>query len=1115
MADIPVEFEQKKIFDNNDPLMRAVLTNVATFSGDISTVLGNLTNFLNLTKTFLQALTDPLALVLIPSLNALIAALEDLKNIGFGSLSVWPWEVGKLESGVDTTKLEQALTALIASLADVDAKRVFYDPVSKTWKVLRDSTEEVKETSFDFSPFSNVTGFANQNIFTRQDTDDTLIVPEEHKKLKETISQVMNFLNPSKWDNGDSVTGQFIKDLNESFKFRTLTPSQFVREVNNSFDDTNDSQRPVGSGEYLAFVTFFALPTHHALRDMTQALIDFFANFVENTPDFSDDKITEIELGEPLVFKDLEKNYKEQTGRMENELELKIQELSSQKIQLGDDESASSETIQAKIDMHNKRLENLRMKRQELMSTKPSLENKIYGFTNTTNRKIHSLVGSVDTAKFVANKKNNYIGTNTYNLGPTSQSVEIPMFKPGDLIQQGTIFNNFTAEVVEHLPIQIRNGKVIKNTVKVKSIRGELLLNTSTDSTTPNSPPVVRLGSIGDGVSTLGPLKVGTGFDDYEAMLKHPMFSSAHSDTPNYLPSSKFVATMTSNSNILKNVLPADDRIIAIAKREDIYTAKRSSLTPAMCKLIETFVKNLSVGQPLEHEYFTTDDLETLPSVDGDFGFKRSLISVLPGTGIKPVIKSIKIGGKEIEKIDILEQLFIRNSRKQLVGMNEIEIEVGRMVKSGSVEAYPSESIKVPNNQQSYIEMGGKYVKTFTKTTGSNLPNWKFTRIQDLFPVYGQTLDFIISKIEFAKDLAEGGLQQLNEAIDYLENLVEDLIELNEKIQRVLLFFTQGLNKAGLYSAKISGQGGIEDFKTKLSSAKIKNVNLNPAPEFSLQPVTSSREVVNPTTNEIEVIETTVMKLVVKTPTEEEFLAKNPDGTETQLLNFSELNSLKYSGGFVLFAMGNDKRLLDKFLKVSGIKKREELENTVSTNTSPGDIATLLDSVQPFVQKIRVQQIGSTDFVDSESTTNVDKNTDIQIIFNNNSSQLSDDDKQKIKDVRGDDFEFLPDIQIGSIFANVSDDADAGGNVILSDDNFATSIPLNFAVEPVRQLGLISDAITSVIIKPKEKLSSLTNFKIMIKPTIARSDGLILKDEFVSQLGFTTSSTTVTDINFE
>ena len=145
MADIPVEFEQKKIFDNNDPLMRAVLTNVATFSGDISTVLGNLTNFLNLTKTFLQALTDPLALVLIPSLNALIAALEDLKNIGFGSLSVWPWEVGKLESGVDKTKLEQALTALIASLADVDAQRVFYDQVSKTWKVLWDSTDEVKE----------------------------------------------------------------------------------------------------------------------------------------------------------------------------------------------------------------------------------------------------------------------------------------------------------------------------------------------------------------------------------------------------------------------------------------------------------------------------------------------------------------------------------------------------------------------------------------------------------------------------------------------------------------------------------------------------------------------------------------------------------------------------------------------------------------------------------------------------------------------------------------------------------------------------------------------------------------------------------------------------------
>lgn len=506
--------------------------------------------------------------------------------------------------------------------------------------------------------------------------------------------------------------------------------------------------------------------------------------------------------------------------------------------------------------------------------------------------------------------------------------------------------------------------------------------------------------------------------------------------------------------------------------------------------------------------------LETLPSVDGDFGFKRSIHSIIPGMGLKPVIKTIKINGQELRKFDISKQLFIENDDKTIIGMNEIEIEVGRMVKTGSVEDYPVEGIKVPNGSQLFTDSSLKAINVFSKTNNSALPNWKFTRIQDLFPIYGETIDLIISKIEFAKDLAEGALKALNEAIKYLEDLIQDLIELNEKIQQVLLFFTQGLSKAGLYSAKISGSGGIQDFKDKLSNAKIKNVNTNPLPEFDLQPVTSSTEVKNPTTGELQTIETTVMKLVMKTPTDEEFEEKNPDGTETQLLNFSELNSMKYSGGFVLFAMGNNKKLLDKFLKVSGIKKREELENPASDLNISEDIQTLLDLVQPFVEKIQVQQIGSTDFIDSESATNIDKNTDIKIIFNNDSSTLTNDEKAKIKNVRGDDFEFAPDIQNGSVFPNVSEKADAGGNVILSTDDFSSSVPFSFAVEPVA-INSTSDVINSVILKPKEKLSSLTTFKLTIKPTITRTDGLILKEEFVSNLGFTTSSTTVTTIDFE
>ena len=90
--------------------------------------------------------------------------------------------------------------------------------------------------------------------------------------------------------------------LNESFQIRTLTPSQFVSEVNSSFDDTNDPARPIGSGDYVAFVGFFALPTHHALRDMINSLLKFFANFLNNIPDLQDDKVTDIELGHPLVI---------------------------------------------------------------------------------------------------------------------------------------------------------------------------------------------------------------------------------------------------------------------------------------------------------------------------------------------------------------------------------------------------------------------------------------------------------------------------------------------------------------------------------------------------------------------------------------------------------------------------------------------------------------------------------------------------------------------------------------------------------------------------------------------------------------------------------------------
>ena len=60
---------------------------------------------------------------------------------------------------------------------------------------------------------------------------------------------------------------------------QTLTNPQGQMEIHpfySSFDDTADNQRPTGSGEYFAQVIIFMLPTHDALREITQAFVDFF-----------------------------------------------------------------------------------------------------------------------------------------------------------------------------------------------------------------------------------------------------------------------------------------------------------------------------------------------------------------------------------------------------------------------------------------------------------------------------------------------------------------------------------------------------------------------------------------------------------------------------------------------------------------------------------------------------------------------------------------------------------------------------------------------------------------------------------------------------------------------
>jgi len=1237
MAEAPVLFDQKKLFDQNDPLLNAVLTNIATFASDVSGGLGTLVEFLNLTKIYLKAIADPIALILIPAIDQLIEAIEDLKNIGFGTLSVWPWEVGQVESGIDSTKALEAIQSLIVALNDIEPDNLKWDPRTNqfqsvtvlgdgvtnqemldagadqsfldalvaddnTWNE-SDELQQQGAESLDTQPF----GFsAFEQVSISTDDEGRTIETKNLDKtfVNNTLNTIYNYLNPKEWEEGDNATKRFINSLNESFQIRTLTPSQFVSEVSSSFDDSNDPGRPIGSGDYIAFVGFFALPTHHALRDMINSLLKFFANFLKNIPDLQDDKITDIELGHPLVIAGLETDLLLETKNAISAADSEIVDVANEISDAQDAENeagvellfgANSENIKkykgnlkksrerytnafsevanystqindlqqqlltspdtVSIEQEIARLSNLATKASENVRAELITQQE-YGrhLANATaeannlqsnfNDKIEK-VKQIQAKRNALEKKRNNISLDTtvlqekfYTLDNTSMrdlsaiteekiftpknnthnGVTIPMFAEGTLIQQGHVFNDFTAEVVRHVEIRVKDGHVISNKLKVRKVRGNIKHNTSSPMQQINVPPIIALD--GKQLDSFGILKTGQGVQGAKDSLNFPMFAPTNPDVPELQPALKIKATMHTESNILRTVLPVNDEFIKYNSTgtaqddpltvTDIYTDQNLISKLSFQVMMENFVENLTIGSPITHNFIVSSSVSEMNIPVNPFD--RLGWTLFPGMGLTPCIRKVLINGTELKKQDIKTQLFKTRKKSssskdiEYESMYEITIELGRLTKSGEIEPYNSKDVIVPNKVVNNAFLDVPLTLHKTTATRSSIPNWKFTRIQDIFPVYGKVLDRIIDKLEFAKDLASGSLEDINKWIQYFEDLVRDLKTLNKEIQNLLQFLASGLDKSGLYFASFSGNDGVNGFKRSLSSAKIKNVNLEPVKEFSLEPV-----VVNRIGGDGEEVQAEVLKLVQK---------ENPESVGEQLINWSDLDSLKYSGGFVFYAQGNDTKLLEKFLLTSGLKKVEEKENPQSEKTTTDDtsVKSLLEKVQPEVDKIEIKQAGSINdnvFIQAEGAELVRKDTQIKITFKNDSKSLTDGEKQLIKDAKGNDFIFDVDINYGSMIPTRSTNAD-GGNVILSNDNFVTSTPLNYSVQPIRETITVNEqeieVIKSVIIKPQDKLESKTNFKLKIKKSILNKSNQQLKEGFEMTLGFTTSPTTIIDI---
>ena len=1214
MAEAPVNFDQSKFFQQSDPLLNATLTNVATFSGDVSAGLGQLLEFLNLTKFYLNTIADPISLVLIPAIDQLIKAIEDLKNIGFGTLTVWPWESGNIESGIDTAKTQEALKALITSLNDINPEKLRWNAKENQFESLvnlgdADELKQLTGMNFNFGSYSNIT-IEDGDVIQQKSLDKSWI--------NDTLNTVYNYINPKEWEEGDDAAKRIINSLNESFKIRTLTPSQFISEIGSSFDDTNDPARPVGSGPYIAFVCFFALPTHHALRDMINSLLKFFANFLENLPDLEDDKVFDIELGHPLVISGLERELHIATGKAKIDADAELIEVANE---ISDAQDAEAEagvlllygsnaekikkyksilkksrerytnalsevgyystqisdlrqqlltspdtiSIEQEIarlsDLATKASENVRFeliaqqeygrhlanataeannlqtnfndkvekvkqieakqnaiqKRRDSISLDTTkLKEKFYMLDDTSKRDLSSLTGEDEVYTFTPDRNGIGRATNT--------PITIPMFMPEQIIQQGHVFNDYTAEVVSHTEIKVKDGHVISNKLKVRKQRGSIKPNTASPNQQINVPPIIALD--GKQLDSFGILKTGEGIQGAKDALNFTMFAPANPDVPQLEPGIKFKATMTSGDPVLRSVLPVNKIIRYNSQGRtddpldvlDIYNDRKLINDTTFQALMESFIEGLSIGSPIAHNFLTTSEIskEDIPVNP----FNRLGWSLFPGMGVTPCIKSVKINNKELQKQDIKTQLFKKVKKDPSDKIVEYEsmheITIGRVTKDGPIESYPVGNIKVPNGfvNNNFLEVP----LTLYKTQGSrsSLPNWKFTRIQDLFPIYGTVIDRIVDKLEYAKDLASGSLDDLNKWIQYFEDLVRDLKQLNEEIQKLLVFLSSGLDKAGLYSASFSGNDGVQGFKRKLNSAQVKNVNLEPVKEFSLEPVKITRQRQNPVTGEQETIETEVLKMISK---------ENPESVGEKLIPISDLDSLKYSGGFVFYAQGNDGRLLEKFLLTSGLKPREEKEFPTPAVTGDVDfdlVNSLLEFVKPRVGSIGVEQTGFLNdnyFIDAEGAEVVRKNTQIKINFVNDVSELSFDQRKQITDARGDDFNFNVDVNYGSIIPSANIDS---GNVLLSSDNFETVVPLSYSVQPVtEEVPVIGnetetvEVINSVIIKPQNRLESLTNYKIKVLGTVMNTSNLTLKDNFEMQFGFKTAATSIIDIGLE
>jgi len=1077
------------------------LSGLQTFGYNFSVICDTLIQFFQATKLFLESFRNPLVAALIETIDSLIEALEELQSLGFGNITVWPWKHGTYPQQLNTEKMDEAMLGLVASMEGIDvgdvrfSERGFFTQTKNGESLLTPQSEfasasdkevfQTKDTVYQC--LVGVRNFFHPELWAGSTTPFWLDSPGDAKKRQDQAFADETRMGLGAYDRDDLEqhwTGQAadwgkdtlldtIEYTQKNLLVRELTPEQAVNKIVQSLSGgAPDGNKPTGSGPYKAFMLMFALPTINDVLQIIQQFADYFGSVI----------------GDELV----KKMAAPESGKNDNKPMI---------IHLGEPLHKEGEW------------------------TRSDEQSEFY----------------YETGDFKPRK----VKDDTYELGG-----KIPLFKPGDrIVQEGGVlgFHCVSAVVIKHFTIVIKNGMILQNKVKVKGVRGEFIKSNHKSLNTA-SAPIVRS------------IITGGGFNPN----KEPIFRTDTLEKPIESVVGSFFGTIKDGSTTISEIIPNDEmgqylRTSCQSRRgfEGVDKALEGPRSKAVEASYMTFLRGIKKGGAINHPFLEPMDMSDRAFdfyndsafTGSDFSFNYGkLLDAIPSLGVQYRIANIKIDGVVRENTDGLTEADVFNypppektggPLPRAESIKKIELEIGFLNYDGSYDTDflnidIGGLINVPNSEGGGVRSWQTTIPTSSDVVGppnppfevlsanKNIsPNWKYIRISDLFPAYGEVIKEAIGQVKIFKKFVQNIAGSLDEYILFLERQIKAIQRLNDQIQQLIAFFTKGLNGAGIYTGQFGGDG-VADFRKKLQNLKMLQTSPNSLNEITLETIETDTEIEDPFTG----LKKTVKRKVLRPRTIKAEDREELDGIPKEL---SELDNLKYSGAIVFFAQGPDISKFDTFM--NNFNGLATLGKGFLSNLY-GQENNIIKRLSPYVYEVQGQNVDGK-FENIERVGSIDQDSTIRIVFTNETDSLTKTDRKFLDAQMERTVDYSAKIQMGSVGLTNSEDNSVhtkNDAIILfqgtydqeksTGDKFSEDSVFHQFVSQTRTStvgsrsandnGKFEKQYFNIDLKPKNPLKrSDKKYKIIIQTSIINLEGISLKERHMLEIGFSINPVTV------